>query len=121
MVIFYALEVLIKFITNNPTYRPLRATILGCGETEKLYIGNTLLSMVWRYTKRNDTIRVAAPTGSAACNVGGCTLHCCLNLSVDSNDLTKDLSTDKQEELAQKIKHVLILITDKKNMISLLL
>ncbi len=86
---------------------------MGCGGTEKSYILNTFISMFRRYTKQNDTIIVAVPTGGVACNVGRCTLHCCLNLSVGSNDLTKYLSTNKQEELDQKFEHMLMLIIDK--------
>ena len=113
MVVICTFEALIKFITNNPTFRPLWATVLCCGVTGKSFIVNTLISMVRRYTKWNDMIRFDALTGSAAYIVGGCTLHFCLNLSIDLNVLKKDLSTNKQEELVLKIEHMLMLIIDK--------
>lgn len=117
-VVICALEAVIKFLTNDESYRPLRATIMGCGGTGKSYIINTLIAMVRRYTRRNDTIRVAAPSGGAAYNVGGCTLHRCLKLSVDSEALAKDMNADRQAELARQIENMLMLIIDERSMIS---
>ena len=91
---------------------------MGCGGTGKSYIINTLIAMVRRYTRRNDTVRVAAPSGGAAYNVGGCTLHRCLKLSVDSEALAKDLNADKRDELARQIENMLMLIIDERSMIS---
>ena len=73
-----ALEAVVEFLTNDPTYKPLRATVVGCGGTGKSFIINTLISLVRKYTGLNDTVKVAAPTGGAAYNIGGCTLHRCL-------------------------------------------
>ena len=91
----------------NHISKPLRATIIGCGGTGKSHIVNTLISIVRRYTNCNDTIRVAAPTGGTAYNVGGCTIHRCLNLSVEPKVLAKSLDPDKQVELARKIEKAL--------------
>jgi hypothetical protein len=117
-VVICALEAVIKFLTNDKSYKPLRATVMGCGGTGKSYIINTLIAMVRRYTRRNDTVRVAAPSGGAAYNVGGCTLHRCLKLSVDPRELAKDLNADKQAELARQIENMLMLIIDERSMIS---
>ena len=78
-----AISTIIKFLTNDPTYKPLRATTMGCGGTGKSFLINTLVSLIRRYTQQNDTIKVAAPSGGAAYNVGGCTLHRYLNLEVE--------------------------------------
>jgi hypothetical protein len=118
IIVICALEAVIKFLTNDPTYRPLRATVIGCGGTGKSYIVNTLIAIMRNYTRLNDTVRVAAPSGGAAYNVGGCTLHRCLNLSVDPEELAKDLSAEKQEELSLKLQHLLMLIIDERSMIS---
>ena len=80
-----AISTIIKFLTNDPTYKPLRATTMGCGGTGKSFLINTLVSLIRRYTQQNDTIKVAAPSGGAAYNVGGCTLHRCLDLKVEKN------------------------------------
>ena len=121
MIVISALEPVVKFLTNDPTYKPLRATVIGCGGTGKSHIVNTLITLVRKYTRRNDTVRVAAPAGGAAYNVGGCTLHRCLNLAVDNKILAKSLDAEKQAELARKIENMLMLIIDERSMISSLL
>ena len=121
MIVISALESVVKFLTNDPTYKPLRATVIGCGGTGKSHIVNTLITLVRKYTRRNDTVRVSAPSGGAAYNVGGCTLHRCLNLAVDNKILAKSLDAEKQAELARKIENMLMLIIDERSMISSLL
>ena len=43
-------DTVIKFLTNDPTYQPLRATIMGCGGTGKSYVINTIISKIRRLT-----------------------------------------------------------------------
>lgn len=83
IIVLSAIDTVIKFLTNDPDYKPMRATILGCGGTGKSHIINTIISIIRRYTNCNDVIKVAAPSGGAAYNVKGCTLHRGLDLSVD--------------------------------------
>ena len=118
MVVICALEAMIQFLTNDPLYKPLRATVIGCGGTGKSHIINTFLSMVRKYTKCNDTVKVSAPSGGAAYNVGGCTLHRCLNLAVDKAELEKSLNLKKQVDLARRIENMLMLIIDERSMLS---
>ena len=118
IVVICALEAVVKFLTNDETYKPLRATVVGCGGTGKSYIINTLISVMRNYTQIDDTVKVAAPSGGAAYNVGGCTLHRCLNLSVDPEKLAKDLTAEKQEELSVQLRNLLMLIIDERSMIS---
>ena len=35
LIVICALEAVVKFLTNDPTYKPLRATVVGCGGTGK--------------------------------------------------------------------------------------
>ena len=77
-----------------------------------------MISIVRKYIKRNDAVKVAAPLGGAAYNVGGCTLHRCLNLAVDKAELAKSLDSEKQADLARKIKNMLMFVIDEKSMIS---
>ena len=109
---------MIKFITNNPNYRPLRATVLGCGGTGKSHIINTLVLLVRRLINYEDSIKVAAHSGGAAYNVQGCTLHRLLSLSVNTKTLCKILSDDRQAKLATKLKNLLILMIDERSMLN---
>lgn len=65
---FMTMKDLSKFV-------PLHCTIQGEGGVGKTILINTLTSVIRRMFNRTDVIRVAAPTGVAACNVGGETLH----------------------------------------------
>lgn len=117
-VVLSAMEAIIKFLTNDETYVPLRATVVGCGGTGKSFIINTLVTLVRELTKTNDAVKIAAPSGGAAYNVGGCTLHRCFGLPIHSDALSKNLSEQRQTELAEKLKHMLALIIDERSMIS---
>ncbi len=89
---------------------------MGCGGTGKSYINNTILIIVRKWTKRNTTILVGAPSGAAAYNVQGSTLHHLLGIQVswpEDNIIQK--VTDK---LLDQLKNTLCLFIDKRSMLS---
>jgi hypothetical protein len=55
---------------------------MGCGGTGKSFIINTIISIVQKVTQQNDTIQVGAPTGAAAFNIQGSTLHRLLGINM---------------------------------------
>jgi hypothetical protein len=73
---------MIKFLWNEESYIPFRATVVGCGGTGKSYIINSILTIIRKLTKRNIIILVGAPSGAAAYNVQGSTLHHLLGIRV---------------------------------------
>lgn len=117
-VVLCAMEAIIKFVSNDPTYVPLRATVVGCGGTGKSFIVNTLVTLIREFTKSNDSVKVAAPSGGAAYNVGGCTLHRLVKLPVNLESLSKDLSEENLMQLRGQLKKLLALIIDERSMIS---
>ena len=82
-IVLAAVDTVIKFITNDKEYKPLRATVVGEAGTGKSYVINTLTTIVRNLTQCNDTVIVGAPSGASAYNVGGCTLHRSLMIAVD--------------------------------------
>jgi predicted GTPase len=56
-------------------FKPLRMTIMGCGGTGKSVLINTLVTCIRKIFDDNDSVFVTAPTGAAAYNVGGSTIH----------------------------------------------
>ena len=46
LVILAALETIIKFVNNDPTYKPLHATIQGAGGSGKSFVINTLVALI---------------------------------------------------------------------------
>ncbi len=67
-----AIDTIVKFLKNNKKFKPLRATVMGCGGTGKSFIINTIIS-VGNMTQMNDTVKVGTPSGAAAYNLQGST------------------------------------------------
>ena len=115
-IVYTAIETIIKFLNNDPSYKPMRATVLGCGGTGKSHIINTIIGIVRQMTVSNNTIQIAAPSGSAAYNVQGSTMHSLLNINVTNPE--NKLSEKRQEQLTEQLQRLLILIIDERSMIS---
>ena len=82
IVVLAVIDTIVKFLKNDNDYVPIRATIMGCGGTGKSYIINTILTIVRQITRSNSTLMVGAPSGTAAFNVQGSTLHHLLGIGV---------------------------------------
>ena len=89
-IVIMALDAIMKFLNNDPDYRPFRATVMGAGGTGKSHIINTLVATVRHYTQANESIMVTAPTGAAAYNVGGSTLHRSLSIPTNNSAMAKN-------------------------------
>ena len=61
---------------------------------------------------------MTAPSGGAAFNVGGCTIHRALKHSVHKETLSKDLNDSGKDELKEKLKRLLMFIVDERSMLS---
>ncbi len=85
-VVLVLIDTIVNFLNNDTKYKPLRATVMGCGGTGKSFIINTIISIVWKLTQKNSSIQVGAPLGSTAFNVQGSTLHCLLGINVSHPD-----------------------------------
>jgi hypothetical protein len=115
-VVMAAVYAILRFLRNDKGYEPFRATIMGCGGTGKSYIINTILTIVRKMTRSNTTLLIAAPSGSAAFNVQGSTLHHLLGISVKRPE---DKMSDKvQQKLLKQFESVLCLIIDERSMLS---
>jgi hypothetical protein len=111
-----AIDTIVKFLKNNKKYKPLQATVMGCGGTGKSFIINTIIYTVRNMTQMNDTVKVGAPSGAAAYNVQGSTLHHLLGISVSRPE--EIITGTALENLQERLKHLLCLIIDEQSMIS---
>ena len=109
-IVYTAVDTIIKYLNNDEAYRPMRATVMGCGGTGKSYIINTIIAMVRSLTSCNDTVQVAAPSGSAAFNVNGSPIHRLLNVMV--NKPKKDPPEKAKDQLMTQLERLLVLIID---------
>ncbi len=81
-VVLALIDTIVKFLDNDTKYKPLQEIVMGCGGTGKSFIINTIISIVQKVMQQNDTIQVGAPTGAAAFNIQGSTLHRLLGINV---------------------------------------
>jgi hypothetical protein len=106
------IDTIIKFLQNEESYIPFRATVVGCGGSGKSYIINTILTIVRKMTKRNTTILAGAPSGAAAYNVQGSTLHHLLGIGVSRPE------NKARDKLLDRLKNPLCLFIDERSMLS---
>jgi hypothetical protein len=110
------IDTIIKFLWNEESYIPFQATVVGCGGTGKSYIINTILTIVRKMTKRNTAILVGAPSGAAAYNVQGSTLHHLLGIGVSRPE--DNITQKVRDKLLDQLKNPLCLFIDERSMLS---
>ena len=115
-IVYNAVDTVIKFLNNDPSYKPMRATIMGSAGTGKSFIINTIISMVRTLTGSNDTVQIAAPSGAAAFNVQGSTIHNLLGVRVTNPE--KGLTDNTKSRLLEQLQRLLVLVIDERSMIS---
>ena len=64
-----------RWIEDDDKYEPLRITVIGEGGTGKSVLINTIVAMMQSMFQCKDCVVVCGPTGAAAYNAGGVTLH----------------------------------------------
>ena len=116
LIVLLTVDTVVKFLTNDKDYMPLRGTIIGMGGCGKSLVINTIIAIIRKLTDSNSTVQVAAPSGSAAYNVKGCTLHSLLVINVQT-PFAKLLDANK-EALIEKLKDLLVLMVDEVSMLS---
>lgn len=99
------------------TFEPLRLTVMGAGGTGKSVVINTVLTIVRTIFGRNDVIQCVAPTGTAAANIGGETIHHFLKMQVHSSKSEPQLSDKKLQLLKRRLKHLLAIIIDERSLL----
>ena len=96
---------------------PLRLTIVGQGGSGKSVVINTIVAVMRSMFNCNQVVKVMAPTGTAAYNVGGETIHHMLRMGVSSSSDRK-LNQSTRKALISKFEILLALIIDERSMVS---
>ena len=115
VIVWAAVDAIVKFLRNDPDYKPFHATVLGCAGTGKSFVISAIMDIVQNYTKCIDSVKVTAHSGGAAYNVKGCTLHRLLSIGINSP--WNPVSKKKQEAMKLNLKTTLALIVDERSMI----
>ena len=97
-------------------FKPLRLLIQGAAGTGKSILIKALVTTIRRIFGSNNAIHVMAPTGAAAFNVMGQTIH--RTLAIDIFDANKELGTFASKRLAEILSSTVALIFDERSMIS---
>ena len=101
---------------------PLRMFVSGVGGTGKSFLIETIKSLVSQLWPTDDlTCAVAAPTGLAAFNVGGITIHRLFQLPVEHEGKTAGywaLSKASQKVMKTTLRSVKVFIIDEVSMVS---
>ena len=98
-------------------FEPLRMTINGAGGSGKSVVINTLVTVFRKMFQFNEVIRVMAPTGAAAFNVGGDTFHhSTATRPSHSSYRPMSMSDKKRKMLIQKFKMLLCVIVDERSL-----
>ena len=111
--------VLVKGILNeNCSSEPLRKFVSGVGGTGKSYLIHAIKSYVSSIFKKR--VAIMAPTGIAACQIGGMTIHRLLHMPVQHGD-TPDYTSLGDNTLSES-RHMLcevpLFICDEISMVS---
>lgn len=93
-------------------------TIYGKGGTGKSTILNTLTSVFRTLFQYNDVVVTAAPTGTAAFNVAGETLHRFNAQGIRGEYMPYSLGGKAKQRLLDRCKHLLCLIIDERSLLS---
>ncbi len=115
-VVLASINAIVKFLNKDTKYKPLQAIVMGCGGTGKSFIINTIISIVQKRMQQNDTIQVGAPTGAAAFNVLGSTLHCLLGINMSQPE--ELLQETSREQRKSRLTNLLCLMIDEQSMLS---
>ena len=105
---------------NNPVsnehFKPLRMTVAGSAGSGKSTVINTLVTVIRQIFQHNNAVHVVAPTGAAAFNVGGQTIHRLLRVNVADPD--KALGENAKAQLGAVLQNTVALFFDERSMIS---
>ena len=98
------------------SFQPLRTTIKGSAGSGKSFFVKCLANTVRAMFPETNIVEIAAPTGAAAHNVGGETLH--RKWGINQNDPSKKIAKSTMKRLKQALKHTLMVIIDERSMLT---
>ena len=98
-------------------FKPLRMIVRGGGGSGKSVFINTVISTVRRMFENNGVVQVVAPTGVAAFNANGQTMHSWWGMQV-RKEFSPPMSNSKKKLLKNKMQYLLALFIDERSMVS---
>ena len=103
-------------LKDNQT-EPLRIIVMGTAGTGKTYLINAIRGRLREMTgvRFKSPVLVLAPTGVAAFNINGITVHSALSIPIIAKDL--DINGERLKQLQNRLQDVIYVIIDEKSMV----
>ena len=102
--------------SRERSFEPLRMTLRGSAGAGKSFLIKCLCNTVTKVFGGNSVVEVAGPTGAAAYNVGGETLH--RKWGINPHSPQKELSESMVDRLRDVFKRTLVIIVDERSMLT---
>jgi hypothetical protein len=106
-------------LKDKTKFKPLRMILNGSGGTGKSVLINTLVTILRQMFNDNGVIHITAPTGAAAFNVNGETLHHFLEINPNDPDYVPGSMNDTtKNRLIDKLRSTIALIIDERSLLA---
>ena len=114
----YILQAIQKYILRDPSFKPIRMTLMGKAGSGKIFFVKTIISTVRKMFGYKCSALVCAPTSAAAYVSGGVTIQRLCGMTPQN---TKDvvLSDQHKERLIKEFVDTILLLIDERSMIDL--
>jgi len=100
------------------TFEPLRMIINGPAGTGKTVVINTIVAILRSIFQDNGVAKVVAPTGTAAFNAGGETIHHFFGRKANQDEyIPHNLSDEKKKKIFKRVKNLICLIIDEQSLL----
>jgi hypothetical protein len=105
-------------LEDKTKFKPLRMILNGGGGTGKSVFINTLVTVMRKIFDNDGVVHITAPTGAAAFNVNGETIHRLLEINpADPDYIPGTMSSGMKERLLDKLRTTLALIIDERSLL----
>ncbi|KAI3903891.1 hypothetical protein MKW92_023196 [Papaver armeniacum] len=104
-------------LRQNWTCSTIRLIINGGAGTGKSTLIHAIVHSVRELFRNDKSVRVMAPTGVAAFNIGGATIHHELAITTDRKNSYKKLETERCGRMQEEFKDTKLIIIDEYSMI----
>jgi len=105
-----------NILTGRPV-EPLRIIVMGIAGTRKSYLIRAIHKRLCEIERSSSkVVKVIVPTEVAAFNINSVTIHSTLSLPIYNNKWS-DLNSSRLNQLQERLKDVIYIITDEKSMV----
>ena len=114
----YILQAIKKYYNRDPSFKPIRMTLMGKAGSGKTFFVKTMITAVRQMFGYRRAALVCAPTGAAAFVSGGLTIQKMCGMT-PHNGKDEILSDALKERLIQEFFDTILLLIDERSMVEL--